>query len=159
MPGTRPTQPSHEYRQRQACTRKHRATPGSSAAAAAVFDNQDILACILGHAKLNPFEFVAAGRVGTAWHDACMTDDMLLLSAARKPDFLTKRTLMGLFGLHWHEADQLPRGMKARRNGGWLWMYSNTAIECVMPMIGGVEGWRLRIARRAAGERLGHGRG
>ena len=95
------------------------ATPrgrSTSAAAAAVFENQDLVACILAHANLDPFEFVAATRVSKAWHAACHADDTLMLAAARKPDFLTKRTLMGLFALHWHEADKLPRGMRARRH-------------------------------------------
>ena len=125
-------------------------TRSTSAAAAAVFEDQDLVACILAHANLDPFEFVAATRVSKAWHAACHADDTLMLAAARKPDFLTKRTLMGLFGLHWHEADKLPRGMRARRNGGWLWMYRSAAIEQAMPIVGGVEGWCLRIAKRAA---------
>ena len=159
MMGPHPIQPSHEHRQSAWQARNHRTAVSASTAAAAVFENQDLLACILGHAKLDPFEFVAAGRVAKAWHDACMVDDTLLLAAARKPDFLTKRTLIGLFGLHWHEADRLPRGMQARRNGGYLWMYSNAAISSVMPIVGGVEGWRLRIAKRAVGERSVYGRG
>lgn len=157
--GPHPIQPSHEHRQSAWQARNHRTAVSASTAAAAVFENQDLLACILGHAKLDPFEFVAAGRVAKAWHDACMVDDTLLLAAARKPDFLTKRTLIGLFGLHWHEADRLPRGMQARRNGGYLWMYSNAAISSVMPIVGGVEGWRLRIAKRTVGERSVYGRG
>ena len=153
MMGPHPIQPSHEHRQSAWQARNHRTAVSASTAAAAVFENQDLLACILGHAKLDPFEFVAAGRVAKAWHDACMADDTLLLAAARKPDFLTKRTLIGLFALHWHEADKLPRSKKNRRNGGFLYMYGPAAIDGALTTIGGFHGWRTHIARRAANEK------
>jgi hypothetical protein len=82
-----------------------------------------------------------------------MADDTLLLAAARKPDFLTKRTLIGLFALHWHEADKLPRSKKSRRNGGFLYMYGPAAIDGALTTIGGFHGWRTHIARRAANEK------
>ena len=115
----------------------------------AVLENPDLVAVVLAHAELGPREFVSVGRVGKAWHAARQVDDSLLLAAARKPDFITKATLMGLFALHWHEADKLPRGMNARRNGGWLYMYSGRAIDQAISVVGGVEGWRRRIAERA----------
>jgi hypothetical protein len=118
-------------------------------AVAAVLENPDLVAVVLAHAELGPREFVSVGRVGKAWHAARQVDDSLLLAAARKPDFITKATLMGLFALHWHEADKLPRGMNARRNGGWLYMYSGRAIDQAISVVGGVEGWRRRIAERA----------
>ena len=124
-------------------------------AVAAVLENPDLVAAVLAHAELGPCEFVSVGRVGKAWHAARQVDDSLLLAAARKPDFLTKRMLMGLFALHWHEADKLPRGMRARRNGDWLYMYSTAAIDQAMPIVGGVEGWRRRIAERARREGAG----
>ena len=91
-------------------------------------------------------------RVAKAWHAACCADESLLLAAARRPDFLTKRTLMGLFALHWREADNLPRGKRARRNGGFLHMYTDAAIDRALPIVGGLDGWRLRIAQRAEKE-------
>ena len=121
-------------------------------AVAAVLENPDLVAVVLAHAELGPSEFVALGRVAKAWHAAKQVDDSLLLAAARKPDFLTKRVLMGLFALHWHEAGRLPRGMRARRNGGWLYMYSTAAIDQTMAIVGGVDGWRRRIAERAQRE-------
>ena len=48
-----------------------------------------------------------------------------------------------------HEADKLPRGMRARRNTGWLYMYSTAAIDQAMAIVGGVDGWQRRIAERA----------
>jgi len=124
-------------------------------AVAAVLENPDLVAAVLAHAELGPCEFVSVGRVGKAWHAARQVDDSLLLAAARKPDFLTKRMLAGLFALHWHEADKLPRGMRARRSGSWLYMYSTVAIDQAMAIVGGVEGWRRRIAERARREGAG----
>lgn len=128
-------------------------TQSAQASTAAVLENADLVAAILGHAELGPFAFVAMGRVAKAWHAACRLDATLLLAAAQRPDFLTKHTLRGLFALHWHEADKLPRGKRARRNGGWLYMYSAPAIERALPIVGGLDGWRRRIAARASREK------
>ena len=62
---------------------------------AAVFENTDLVAIVLQHADLEPAAFVTVARVTKAWHAACCADESLLLAAARRPDFLTKRTLMG----------------------------------------------------------------
>ena len=120
-----------------------------SGAADDVLGNPDLVRAILVHADLNPFDFVAVAHVGKAWRAACRADASLLLAAARRPDFLTKRTLMGLFALHWHEAARFPHGKRARRNGGWLYMYGASAIEAALPTVGGFEGWRRRIDKRA----------
>lgn len=133
---------------------EHGRTQPAQAAVAAVLGNADLVAVTLGHAELDPFTFVATGRVAKAWHAACRTDAALLLGAARRPDFLTKRTLVGLFALHWHEADKLPRGKRARRNGGFLYMYSAPAIDRALSIVGGLDGWRRRIAARASSEKV-----
>ena len=122
-------------------------------AAMAVFENPDLVAIILSHAQLEPFAFAAIGRVAKAWHAARHADEALVLAAARRPDFLTKRTIMGLFALHWHEADKLPRGMRARRNGGWMYMYGPAAIHQAFAIVGGMPGWQRRIAERAKREK------
>ena len=124
----------------------------TSSAVATVLGNADMVAVILGHAELGPAAFVAIGRVAKAWHTVCRADAALLLAAARKPDFLTKRTLTGLFALHWHEADKLPRGKRARRNGGFLYMYGDAAIDHALTLVGGLAGWQRRIAARARSE-------
>ena len=115
-------------------------------------NTSDLVAVILQHAELGPPEFVAVARVAKAWHEACRTEPALLLAAARRPEFLTKRVLMGLLALHWHEADKLPRSKRARRNGGFLYMYGTAAIDIAMSKVGGFRGWRCRIAKRAADE-------
>ena len=91
-------------------------------------------------------------RVAKAWHQACQAEPKLLLAAARRPNFLTKRTLSGLFALHWHEADRLPRGKKARTNGGIMYMYGPAAVDGALCTVGGFQGWRCRIATRAEKE-------
>ena len=117
-----------------------------------MLEDADLVAIVLQHADLGPAAFVSVARVGKAWHVACRANESLLLAAARRPEYLTKRTLMGLFALHWHEADKLPRGSRPRRNGGFLHTYTNAAIDRALPIVGGLDGWRLRIAQRAEKE-------
>jgi hypothetical protein len=49
---------------------------------------------------------------------------------------------------------KLPRGKRSRRNGGFLYTYGDAAIGEALAAIGGFGGWRLRLARRAARERV-----
>ena len=128
----------------------HRAPHRRSVAQSAVLNNADLVGVILARAALDPKTFVTAGRVSTTWRDACRNDAALLLSAARRPDFLTKRVFAGLFALSPREADGFPRGKKARRqSSGFMFMYGAPAVNAVLPSIGGIEGWRLRIANRS----------
>jgi hypothetical protein len=140
--------------QSRLCMEPHHRTPHcTTVAASSVLHNPDLVAIILQHAELGPSDFVAVARVAKAWHEACRTVPRLLLGAAHRPAFLTKHTLMGLFVLDWREADALPRGQKARRQGGFLYKYDAAAIDRALPTIGGFQAWQRRIARRAARER------
>ena len=134
----------------------HPSQPGTSARrtpASVIFDNPDIVGVILRHAELGPAAFVAAARVSKAWYAACHADTDLLLAAARRYRYLTKRTMMDLFALSWREADKLPRGKSPRRNGGFLYMYCTAAIDRALLMVGGLEGWKQRLAKRAEREK------
>ena len=126
-----------------------RANPAvEEAAMHAVLRNSDLVACILAHADLDPSAFVAAGRVNTVWRTACRADTTLLLAAARRPTFLTKRAFAGLFALTPAEADAFPRGKRARLQSGYMYMYRDAAIDAGLPVIGGLTGWKRRIADR-----------
>ena len=109
----------------------------------------DLVATILLFADADPIAFVGLTRVSKVWRAACCSDERLLLAAARKPDFLTKHTFAGLFALTMAEADAFPRGMRARRQGGVMFMYREAAIAAVLPAIGGIDGWRRRLSKRA----------
>ena len=121
----------------------------SNAAMRSVMDNSDLVAYILAHADLEPWSFVAAGRVSATWHAACQTET-LLLAAARRPDFLTKRTFSGLFALTSEEADTFPRGMRVRRPIGFMHMYQEAAISAAISTVGGIHGWKRRLAHCAS---------
>lgn len=119
-------------------------------AQSAVLEDADLLSIILAHADLTPERFVALARVGKAWRAALHSDAALLLAAARWPRFLTKTTFCGLFALSPREADEFDRGVAPRAKGGSMFMYTSSAIDAALPSIGGIDGWRRRLARRAA---------
>ena len=117
--------------------------------ASVVLHSPDLVGCILTHADLTPHSLVAAGQVSKAWRAAIHTIAALLLAAAHRPRFLTKGTFCGLFALSPCEADAYPHAVKPRLQGGFMCMYTSTAIDAVLPTSGGLQGWRQRLARRA----------
>lgn len=119
-------------------------------AQSAVLENEDLLGVILAHADLTPERFVALVRVGKAWRAALHADAALLLAAARQPRFLTKTTFCGLFALSPREADAFPRRAAPRAKGGIMFMYTGSATDAALPSVGGIDGWRRHLARRAA---------
>ena len=127
----------------------------------AVLEDADLLSIILAHANLTPERLVGMARVGKAWHAVVRSDGALLLSVARRPRFLTKSTFCGLFALSRREADEFPRRAVPRSRGGFMYMYSGSAIDAVLTSAGGVDGWRRRVvhsvqsARRRRSARLG----
>ena len=119
-------------------------------AQSAVLDDADLLGCILKHAKLTPEALVDMTRVSKEWRAAVRVDAALLLSAAHQPRFLTKGTFCGLFALNYCQADAYPHRAARRGKGGFLFMYTESAIDAVLPTTGGLEGSRRRLAQRAA---------
>ena len=120
-------------------------------AALSVFQNEDLVALILQHAKLSPREFVWSSRVNKACHAVCFRDAELALHAARRTQCLTKRALMGLLALRSHEADRLPRARLARRDGGVVYAYPAVAVHQAWDsMVGGVDAWRSRLVERSS---------
>lgn len=136
--------------------RATRSTSAGEAATRAVMCNRDLVGCILKHANLDPRTFTAASSVDTTWRSACHSDTELLLAAARRPAFLTKRVFVNLFALTPTEADTFPHGLRARSSSGFMYMYQEAAISAVLPSIGGLGGWTRRIARRARSDRRQH---
>jgi hypothetical protein len=128
---------------------------GHASARLEVLSNEDLIALILHHARLNPHEIVYAGRVCTIWRAACRADASLLMAAARSRPFLTKGLLVGLFGLSSAEANALPRTTCDRGgHGGFMHMYDERAIARALPVVGGLDGWKQRLARRAMEQAL-----
>eukprot|EP00966_Prymnesium_polylepis_P057561 1332810-Prymnesium_polylepis.1 len=59
---------------------------------------------------------------------------------------------MDLFALSSAEADALPRGVRARIPSGFMYMYEAPAVREVMPLLGGVVGWRGRVEHHGCEE-------
>ena len=113
-----------------------------------VLGNVDLVRAILEHVGLDPQSFVEMGLVSKAWRGACVGDQMLLMVAARSPEYLNKTVFSGLFGLAGHELDTLPCDVVWRSHGR-MFKCREPAIEAALPLIGGMEGWRDRLAQRA----------
>jgi len=60
-----------------------------------------------------------------------------------------------LFALSSTEADRYPRGMRARRQGGFMHMYMAEAVRTVLPQTGGMPAWRQRVESRRQSNRCG----
>ena len=70
------------------------------------------------------------------------------MAVARRPGYLTKTVFSGLFGLSREESDAFPHDEVARFPGH-MCMYTAIAIESALPWVGGVDGWRVRLKKRA----------
>ena len=113
---------------------------------------EDLLGVILRQACLSPSSFVNAGRVCKRWREACLGDEALLLQAAKSSPYLTKGTLMGLFGLTSVEANRLPHVTQSRR-GGVVYRFSPPIADEALRIVGGRDGVRKRLVRRAGDQR------
>ena len=113
-----------------------------------VLDGTDLVGLVLVHVPLDPRTFVRVGTVSKAWHDVCRSNAHLLMAAARGPRYLTKTVFSGLFGLSSKEADAFPRD-EVMHSRVRTYMYTATATDAVLQSIGGLTGWRARLARRA----------
>ena len=117
-------------------------------ATVAVLGDMDLVQLILQMAELSPSEFVIASRVNREWRSVCQRDGALLLGAA-KGCYLTKQVLMGLTALTSGEADKLPREMRLRKRGGYMFWYEPGVVDEAWSIVGGVEGWRRRLSKRS----------
>ena len=114
----------------------------------AVLYNEDLISIILEHANLTPIEFVHAARVCKLWQHICWCDATLLLQAAHARSFMTKRVLMGLFALSPWEADSIPRVVRPRVGGGFMYQYKPSVATEALYVAGGMAGLRARLRRR-----------
>ena len=108
----------------------------------------DLVAIVLSHAEVCPRQFARWRRVSRVWREACGVDETLLMRAARSPQYLTKGTFMGLFGLTSAEAGAFERDVCTNRYG-LMFKYTAPAIDAVLPAIGGFTWWAARLARQA----------
>ena len=113
-----------------------------------VMGDVDLVGLVLSHADLSPRAFVGAGRVSRSWREACRGGSELLMAVARRPGYLTKTVFAGLFGLSREESDAFPHDEVARFPGH-MCMYTAIAIESALPWVGGMDGWRVRLKKRA----------
>ena len=121
-----------------------------------VLGSEDIVTLVLRAACLPPASFAACSCVCRTWRLVCRIDEQLLMTAAMSQAFLTKRMFMSLFALSSSEADCYPRGMRARRQGGFMHMYMAEAVRTVLTQTGGMPAWRRRVESRLQSNRSDH---
>ena len=112
--------------------------------------DDDLLAVILRN-NVGLWTFVQCRAVSKRLRQLCQSDESLLLSAALYTGGLTRTRFMGLFALTHAECNSFPG---ARISRGWACasyhLYRRDAIEQAMRAIGGVAGWRERMAAQAS---------
>ena len=128
-------------------TRRTRAMPS---AVEAVFENADLMRCILVLADLDAREFARVSGVSSAFRLATLTDGSLLLAAAKSQEYMTRHVFMGLFGLDRAEAAAFPCKQRARWGGGHFFEYDPAISRSTLDWVGGMEGrrWRLKVRAR-----------
>ena len=112
------------------------------------FDD-DLLALILRN-NIGVWTYVQVSAVCKRLRGICHSDESLLISAALYTGGLTRTRFMGLFALTPSECKRLPHAVVPRAwNSGSYCMYGADAIEQAVRAVGGVAGWRTRVAARA----------
>ena len=118
--------------------------------AEAVLANEDLVHLILRQARLRPSTFVAVSRVCKTWRRVCLRDESLLVKAACECEFMTKTVVMGLFALSNKEANKLPRSVRPRCAGGFMYRYEPHRVTSeALEIVGGADGVRSRLKKRA----------
>ena len=107
----------------------------------------DLVALILRN-NVGVWTFVQASAVCKQFHRVCRSDESLLVSAALYTGGLTKAHFAGLFALSPVECKRFTHKVIHRTFGGVYCLFGTTAIEHVMRAVGGIEGWRARVAAR-----------
>ena len=80
----------------------------------------------------------------------CLRDASLLTRAACECKFMTKAIVMGLFALSSAEANALPRAVRPRYAGGFMYRYEPARVTAeALGMVGGVGGVKSRLKKRA----------
>lgn len=112
--------------------------------------DDDLLAMIVRN-NVGLWTFVQCSAVCKRLHRLCQSDESLLLSAALYTAALTRTRFMGLFALTHAECSRFPHTVVTR---GWASgnysLYHREAIEHALRTIGGMAGWRTRLAARAS---------
>ena len=111
--------------------------------------DDDILACIVRN-NVGVFTYVQLSAVCKRLYRLCRSDESLLVSAALYTGGLTRTRFMGLFALTQREVGQFPYETVERAwLSGTYTMYRADAVHQAVRAVGGVAGWRSRVAARA----------
>jgi hypothetical protein len=94
--------------------------------------------------------FVQASMVSKTWRAACRENEPLLRAVALYTAGLTTTHFCGLFGLTTKEACQFAHEWRGGLGGGSYRLFGGGAVLTVMKCMGGLAGWRTRIARAPA---------
>ena len=112
------------------------------------------------------FSYIQCSAVSRAWRVACRSDMALILAVAAYTDGLTRSHFMGLLGLTFAEAVRfphrsVPRAPRVQRWNASLYrtplepwpcyyIYGPNAVGLALAHVGGLGGWRQRLARAPA---------
>lgn len=109
----------------------------------------ELLAHILRH-NVGVSTYVACSAVSKTWREACRSDADLLRAVADYAGGLTRGHFAGLMGLKSFETIRFPHlavvGQPVGLNSVRFYLYRSDAITAALEHLGGVSGWRLRLA-------------
>ena len=109
----------------------------------------DLVALILRN-NIGLWTFVQCSAVSKRVYEICRSDESVLISAALYTGGLTKTNFVGLFAFSPSECKRYPNTATERSwDDGVFYLYRADAIEKAVHAVGGVAGWRARIATRA----------
>ena len=117
-----------------------------------VLSNEDLLLKIFELVRPTPSELVTLGRVCRQWRHVHHANARLLVTVAT-PEKMTRTVLRGLYALSSAEARILPYEMRARKAGGYMYLYSRSVADEAWAIIGDVPNWSARLAQRAIDQR------
>ena len=110
--------------------------------------DDDLIALILRN-NIGLWTFVQCSAVCKRLYEICRSDESILVSAALYTGGLTRTNFMGLFAFSPYECKRFPSTATERSwDVGIYHLYRGDAIEKAVRAVGGVAGWRTRIASR-----------
>ena len=110
----------------------------------------DEIAAYIVRNNVGLFTYVQLTAVCKRLRHICRSDESLLVSVALYAGGLTRKHFKGLFALSLHECKKFPHEMMdSAWQVGTHAVYGEDAVHMAVRAVGGVAGWRARVAARA----------